>query len=46
MAKVALAFDDMVDARLILTDKLIDAALGPTGTDAGPRAKPKNPRKR
>ena len=46
VAKVALAFDDMVDARLILTDKLIDAALGRTGTDAGPRAKPKNPRKR
>ncbi|MCB1472279.1 MAG: ribosome maturation factor RimP [Rhodobiaceae bacterium] len=36
-AKVALPFDDIADARLILTDALIDAALGRTGAGAGPR---------
>ena len=46
VSKVALAFDDMDDARLVLTDRLIDAALGRTGADAGPRGKPKKPRRR
>lgn len=35
--KAALSFDDMVDARLVLTDTLIDAALGRTGKTAPAR---------
>lgn len=35
-AKLALPLDDMDDARLVLTDRLIDAALGRTGASAGP----------
>jgi len=45
-AKVALRFDDMLDARLVLTDLLIDAALGRTGAQAGPQGRPGKQRKR
>ncbi|MFN0265187.1 ribosome maturation factor RimP [Tepidamorphus sp. 3E244] len=44
-AKVALQFNDIDEARLVLTDRLIDAALGRSGADAGPTGR-KNPRKR